>query len=39
MVKCIGLKEIKDVKVDDVILIAELTDKNDINQILEQIIA
>ena len=39
MVDYIGLKNIKDVKIDDVILISELTDKNDIAQILEQIIA
>ena len=39
LVDCIGLKSIKDVNVDDVILIAELTDKNDIDQIIAQIIA
>ena len=35
----LDLKSIKDVKIDDVILVLELTDRRDIEQILEQIIA
>ena len=34
----IGFKDIKDVKVEESIIVAELTDKNDINQFYEQII-
>lgn len=39
LAESIGLNNIKDIKIDDNIIIAELTDRNDVKQILEQIIA
>lgn len=38
LVEVLKLNDVKDVVLDDVILIAELTNKDDINQILDQII-